>query len=392
MFYQETLIFTSNGHDNYRIPSIIATADGTVLAFCSNRQDSLADHADQISLVLCRKTRGAGWGEVTPLLERNGWACNIGSAVYDDETDTAFVFAARSALACPEFGKISPEELADLRRRAQEKAAAEGICTGPVKLASKDHGMTWSESPLRVIPTTYTHYDGRVLQTGGSTHGSAHGIRLRHGAHKGRLLCPSRFGVDRYTDLEGLRYNTYNNAIYSDDHGETWRSSQPVQLGTGEGTLIERADGTILYNSRAYFRDGKRYLATSSDGGAGYGDFTTDDFLIEESRMGCNASFLRVERDDLRDTSRLPADADGLTVFCNPRAATRDNMSACVSFDSGKTWSHVKPIFAGHAAYSSLCFSPADQHFYLLFEKGEKNCYSDGIAVCEFDVEWLMSE
>lgn len=392
MFFRETLIFPSGGSSNYRIPSIIATNDGTVLAFCSDRKDSLSDHADQITLVLRRKAADGEWQEEMTLLAHEGWACNIGSAVYDGERDAAFIFAGRSALACNEFGKYTAEELADLRRRAQEKAEREGIRPGSLLLKSTDSGKTWTEIPLSMTHTDYTHYDGRNLRTGGSTHGSAHGIQLRHGVHKGRLLCPSRFGVDRYTDLEGLKYNTYNNAIYSDDHGETWHSSKPVQLGTGEGTLIERADGSLLYNSRAYYKDGKRYLATSRDGGESWDDFTTDDFLREELRMGCNASFLRIELSDIRDRSALPADARDVTIFCNPRADTRDNMCACVSFDGGATWRHVKQIFPGHAAYSSLCFSPVDGHFYLLYEKGEKNCYSDGVAVAEFDLERLLRD
>lgn len=391
MFFRETLIFPSGGSSNYRIPSIIATNDGTILAFCSDRKDTLADYADRVALVLCRKAPNGDWGKVESILEHDGWSCNIGSAVYDEERGTAFIFASRTALTCKEFGNYTEEELADLRRRAQEKAEREGIRAGSVLMKSADSGQTWTEVPYRVTHTDYTHYDGRVLRTGGSTHGSSHGIRLRHGAHQGRLLCPSRFGVDRYTDLEGLKYNTYNNAVYSDDHGETWHSTKPVQMGTGEGTLIERADGSILYNSRAYYKDGKRYLATSRDGGESWGDFTTDEFLREELRMGCNASFLRVELGDIRDRTALPADAEDVTVFCNPRADTRDNMCACVSFDGGSTWRHVKQIFPGHAAYSSLCFSPANQRFYLLYEKGEKNCYSDGVAVAEFDLEWLLA-
>lgn len=55
-------------------------------------------------------------------------------------------------------------------------------------------------------------------------------------------------------DWEGVRKCVYNNAIYSADHGKTWQASTCVQLATGEGTLIERADGGILYNPRAETR------------------------------------------------------------------------------------------------------------------------------------------
>ncbi|MBE6959035.1 MAG: exo-alpha-sialidase [Ruminococcaceae bacterium] len=243
-----------------------------------------------------------------------------------------------------------------------------------------------------VAPVEQLHWDGKTYKIGGGTHGAAHGIQLKHGKYKGRLLCASRTGIGSYTDWNGLQKVTYNNAIYSDDHGKTWKTANCVQVGTGEGTLIENADGTLTYNSRAYFKDGKRRIATSTDGGATWGNFRNDDFLEEEAFCGCNASFLRVALEDIKDKSILPEGAKDVTVFCNPRAKTRDNMCACVSFDSGNTWSKVKVINPGHAAYSSLEWNPVTQKFCLLYETGEKHPYSDGITAAEFDMEWLLSE
>lgn len=392
MFFKEKLIFKSGGHSNYRIPSLITTNNGTVLAFCNDRKDSLADHSPEVALVLCCKEPGGDWGEVETLLGYDGWACGIGTAVYDDVMGNAFIFCRKNCVSIPEYKIFSQEELEQFKKEAQEKAKRDGIGVGHYKLVSSDNGKTWKESPVSFEQTEYTHSDGRVLKTNFSTHGSAHGIMLRHGKYQGRLICPSRFTVDRYDGKEGLKFNCYNNAVYSDDHGETWKCSTPVQLGTGEGTLIELADGTILYNSRAYFGDGKRYLATSVNGGESFGDFCADDFLMEETNIGCNASLIRVEKAELVDASLLPGYADSITLFCNPRAATRDNMSICISFDSGKSWDSVKTVFPGHAAYSSLCFDAVSQHFYLIYERGEEHSCSDGIMAAEFDLEWLLSE
>lgn len=135
-----------------------------------------------------------------------------------------------------------------------------------------------------------------MLRIGGFCHGSAHGIQLRHGPYAGRLLCPSRIFTDRYTTWEEAVLCCFNNSIYSDDHGRTWHASAPVQQGTGEGTLIEDGNGVIHYNSRGMMRNQKRYLATSTDAGKTYGDFRCAEFLFEEKRMGCNASFMRVEK------------------------------------------------------------------------------------------------
>ncbi len=390
MFSKETLIFPSGGRNNYRLPSILATNDGTFIAMCADRIDSLSDHAEEKTLTVCTKSANGDWSEVRTLLELEGWSCGLCGGVYDEEEDTVFIFGERMAGTKAEFKSFTPEELAAKRKAAEEKAAALGIKQGYVILMSKDSGKTFTESPVVIGTVEHLHIDGKTYNVRGRVSSGSHGIQLRHGEHKGRLLIPTRCRIGDYTDWIGIRECTYNNSAYSDDHGKTWQSSDCVQVGTGEGTLYENADGSITYNSRAYFADQKRYLATSTNGGETYGDFRTDDFLIEEKKMGCQASVVRVELDDIKDKSILPEGAEDVTVFCNPRSEIRANMSACVSFDSGKTWSKVKVIDEGKNAYSGLVWNKVTQTFVLLYEKGTTNCYSDGVAALEFDLEWLM--
>lgn len=393
MYYHEELLFPSDGKSNYRIPSLIITRDGAVLAFCNDRKNTVRDHAVDTALVYAKKAPGKGWTKPITLLEHPGICCLIGSAVYDGETNTSIVFVKRK-IARDEFGDFSDEEMEKLEAEDARLAGERGIELGSFQFESRDSGETWTLKKLCEEPLLFRHINGKEVLATLHTHGGAHGIQLRHGKYRGRLLCPSRFFTGRYTTWEEISNFVYNNAVYSDDHGKTWKVSSPVQLGTGEGTLIELENGEILYNSRAYFRDGKRYLAKSTDGGATFADQGSDPFLREEKRIGCNASFLRVERKDLGDEiagKYLPAEADSLTVFINPRADTRCNLTACISFDSGKTWREARCICPGPAAYSGLDFSPVDRHFHLIYEKGEVKPCDLGIAAAEFDVEWLLS-
>lgn len=399
MFFEETNVFRSNGNSNYRIPSLIVTSNGTVLAFCNDRINSLHDYADEVALVCAAKKPGKPWSDVQELSRLEGWNCHIGSAVYDDEVNKVIVTFQRSPVAKNEFGKYTAEELAELERRRQGAiclAAEKGIAAGSRRLVSFDNGETFHEEAHKVSCAQQTHWDGTVHSVGGSGHGSAHGIKLRHGEYAGRLLCPTRTKIGEYNDWIKIRQCVYNNAIYSDDHGVTWQATQCVQVGTGEGTLIERGDGSILYNSRAYFRDGKRYLAVSHDGGESYGEFSTFDLLQEETRMGCNASFLRVELSDISDKSCLPEDVRDVTVFCNPCSETRRRMTACVSFDSGAHFREASVIFNGPSSYSSLDYDKNTGHFFLLYEKGDDakgdSPYTEGLCVAEFDLEWLLQD
>lgn len=290
-----------------------------------------------------------------------------------------------------EFGKYTKEELAEMERRAEEKAKSLGIRRGGFMVCTNDAGDTWTERPFEVNTVPFTREDGVTVDLAGFCHGSSHGICLKHGAHKGRLVCPSRVAVAEYNTWDGIRKYCYNNAVYSDDHGLTWQASYPVQRGTGEGTLIELGDGQLLYNSRAYFKDQKRLLADSKDGGATWDNFRADEFLLEEKDIGCNASFLRVEREDLKDASLLPEACSSITIFANPRSEIRQNMTCCVSFDEGKTWSLTRTVWEKAAAYSSLDYDPVSGHFFLLYERGEgENPYESGISAAEFDLEWLI--
>ena len=68
---------------------------------------------------------------------------------------------------------------------------------------------------------------------------SESGITLQHGEHKGRLLMPARVQPPNGDNAQEFWACNYNTSIYSDDRGKTWQVGEPVQSGTGEGTLAE---------------------------------------------------------------------------------------------------------------------------------------------------------
>ncbi len=184
----------------------------------------------------------------------------------------------------------------------------------------------------------------------------------------------------------------YNSAIYSDDHGRTWKTSDPFPiLGTGEGTLAELADGTIYYNSRKHMPGtDRRRIAWSSDGGASWRNASIDDNLYDGGGFGRgygNAAGL----------VRLPlewTEGKNVLLFSNTdtQGGEREKMTVWASFDQGKSWPVKRLVYEGPAAYSSLAVgrpgTPSDGLIFLQFEGGPEGMYS-AIQLARFNLAWL---
>ena len=392
MFFENVRVFGSAGASHYRIPSLCVTPRGTALAFANDRRGSASDHVPESALVLARREAGGAWSAPRVLVFQPGYAATIGSAMCLPQSGEVICFFHRYALTRPEFARYTPE---DDRRFAEEQAAkakADGVEIGWRVLRSRDDGISWEETPLVCTPISYKDArDGQTRTAIPSAHGSTPGIVLRYGAHAGRIVCPARYAVGSYASMEEIRDYVANCALLSDDGGKTWFAGGSAQRGTGEGTLIERANGEILFNSRAYFFDQKRYLDLSRDGGETFESLGTDPTLLEERRIGCCASLLRIERAELADDALLPPEATSVTLFSNPRAEDRSHMTICISWDEARTWALSREIWPGAASYSTLAYSAAESRLLLLYERGMgRDPCGDGLAVAGMDFEWLL--
>jgi sialidase-1 len=218
-------------------------------------------------------------------------------------------------------------------------------------------------------------------------HMNEHGITLRHGKYKGRLIRPSRYyGVRNHRDEWPAHYTA---AIYSDDHGKTWHTSDPFpENGTGEAAVAELSDGRINYNSRVHWqerpRNTRRREAWSTDGGHTWKDFRIIDVLPDGHQhrsYGCMGGLVR-----------LPVKGQDILIFSNidtPKA-TRERATVWASLDGGKSWPVKRLIYEGKSAYSSLTAgrpgTKTEGWIFLHFEGGPKGASQ----VARFNLEWLM--
>jgi sialidase-1 len=261
---------------------------------------------------------------------------------------------------------------------------------------SKDNGKTWEVSPIKISADK----NGVIP----SMHMNEHGITLKNEKYKGRLIRPSRFYNAKSSAERKLMYSSakekmwkdqYTNAIYSDDGGKTWQTSDPFPAkGTGEAALVELSDGTIYYNSRRHFSsDGlnprMRHIATSNNGGQNWENLYVSTELPdgEQNRdYGLMAGLDRFsfEGYDILIYSNIVSDGG------------RKNGTIWLSFDAGKSWPVKKVIEPLGFKYSSLAIgkenTPSEGYVYLLYETGEGeniNAYGGG-KIARFNLSWIL--
>ncbi len=243
---------------------------------------------------------------------------------------------------------------------------------------SRDDGKTW-QAQKTVIEVD-------ELGNTPSMHMNEHGITLKRGKHRGRLLRPTRF-YGRGGEAEWSKQ--YTNAIYSDDGGKNWNTSKPFpENGTGEAALVELSNGQIYYNSRMHWakrpHNKRRREAWSDDGGVTWKDWRVIDVLPDGDQgrtYGCMGGL-----------TRLPLKDRDILIFSNldTDASHRERVSVWASFDGGKTWPIKRLVDPGRSGYSSLAVgrpqSPSEGWIYLFYEHDPFK----GAHIARFNLAWIL--
>lgn len=320
---QETTVFTAGeeGYHTYRIPAVVITKQGTVLAFCEGRKSGRADDGD-IDLVLKRSIdNGQTWGKL--------------ELVYEEGVDKPITIGNPAPVVDQKDGVIW---LPFCRNNDRVFVTS-----------SDDDGETWSK------PTEITSSVKADDWTWYAT-GPVHGIQLTQGKQAGRLLIPCDHRVAKGPWDQAGRSHT----IYSDDHGKTWQRGEPTDWAMNECTVAELADGDVLLNMRSYRKQGCRASATSSNGGVTWSECKNETSLPEPV---CQGSLLRY-------TATKP-EGESFLLFCNPASTkSRDHLTLRTSRDEGQSWSKGLVLCDGSSAYSDLVELP-DGSVGVLYERDD---------------------
>ena len=345
------------GYHTYRIPALIVSRDGALLAFCEGRKNSRSDTGD-IDLLVKRSTdRGKTWSGQRVVWDDEANTCGNPCPVLDRTTGVIWLSMTWN------HGEDDEREIMNNVGRDTRRVFV---------THSEDNGLTWSKP--REITAAVKRPEWRWCATGPGV-----GIQLERGPWKGRLLIPCDQSVAA-SDSDQFGYNSH--VILSDDHGQNWRLGGVIRPAVNECQAVELQDGTLMINMRNYDRSQTaRAVATSADGGATWSAVRHDPVLVEPI---CQASFLRY-------TMRPPDDRNRL-LFSNPahaEAGRRRDMTVRMSYDEGCTWPVQRVLWAGPAAYSSLAALP-DGRVACLFEAGDQQPYERITFAC-FERDWLTN-
>lgn len=380
-------LFTAGtgGYTHYRIPGLVVTASGSLIAYCEGRHDARGDWGD-IDVLLRRSTDGGRtWASQQLLVDIQEEIVNPVSAAHD--------------IAGSGSAANNPLAIADRRTGAVHflYCAEYARC---YYMRSEDDGRTFSK------PTDITaafegyreEYPWAVIATG-----PGHGIQLRGG----RLLVP----IWMSTGEGGHAHRpSAVSTIYSDDHGETWhrgeiiaahgvlypseaggRPSVAAIVNPSETGAVELSDGRVMVNIRSESPERRRAVAVSADGISGWSAPAFDAELYEPVCMGSIESL-------------APAGLGrGRILFANPdsrhvpprygvTSGSRENLTVRLSHDDGTTWAAARVLDPGASGYSDLAVGP-DGSIYCFYERGrvanEGASTTAHLTLARFGVDWL---
>lgn len=327
-----------DGYACFRIPAIVQSKSGTLLAFAEARKSSCSDTGN-IDLVAKRSEDGGKtWSHLISVWDDGDNVCGNPDPIVDRKTGRIIL------VTCWNPGKYSERQIMD-------KINAECVRKVYV-LYSDDDGRSWSQ-PKEITPTV------KLPEWGWYATGPCHEIQLQNKSHRGRLVVSANHSTPGTKEY-------HSHLIYSDDSGATWKLGGIVsKSGGNESSVVELQNGDLMLNMRNYNRSESksRSYAISKDGGETLSEMEYIPELIEPVCQGSTLNY----------TKRGKISSN--ILFSNPASTdNREKMTLKLSIDNGKTWPFARLIYSGPSAYSDLV-NLKGGNIGLLFEYGENDAY-----------------
>jgi sialidase-1 len=358
---ERSVLFTAgrDGYVLYRIPGIVCTAKGSLLAYCEARRSEKGDWGATDILIRRSVDGGKSWSPAAKLpavegpIAKNPAAVKQklgkdGEVVYNNPIAIADRDGTVHFLFCVEYGRCFYTRSVD-----------DG------QTFAKPREITAAFDPFR------PEYAWQVLATG-----PGHGIQLRNN----RLVVP----VWMSTGTGGHAHRpSCVSTIVSDDGGTTWQRGtivclDPHPANPSESAVVQLADGHVMLNVRHESEPHLRAVTVSENGQTGWSPLRYDRDLPEPV---CQATLVRL--------TEPPDDPRTRLLFANPHNAAgkeRKNLTVKLSYDEGATWAESKAVEPGRGGYSDLA-AARDGWIYCFFERTDGKART--LSLAKFNVEWL---
>lgn len=369
---QELFTADSGGYSVYRIPGIVVTPNGTVLAYCEARSSDRGDWST-INILLRRSTDG---GKTFDAARR--------IADVPGPHSKNPVALAQGLAATTDVTYNNPVMIPDLKQRGVVHMLFNLEYMRAFYQRSADDGATWSK-PVEITSAFEgfrPEYGWKVLATG-----PGHGIQLRK---SGRLVVP----VWLSTGTGGHAHRpSVVSTIYSDDSGTTWKRGDiaipntPDWVNPSETALVELRDGRVMLNARTESKSHRRLVAVSADGARGWSRPEFDQALVEPVCFGSlvrhlKAGILFINPDNLERAAGKAEPGQN---------RDRKNVTVQLSRDEGKTWPVKRALEPGGSGYADIAVA-RDGSVLALYERNAEvkgRWRTQGLVLARFGVGWL---
>ncbi len=332
-----------DGTAYYRIPSLVVTTNGTLLAFADRRYNNRNDLPNRIEVEVKRSTdKGRTWSKrirVTPRSVSDIDGHGDVATVVVRKTGTILAFVVNGA----GFVSTAGQTLISTPNTPQKI----------ILFKSDDDGKTWSAG--EDITSQIYGAQCKVASRQGwyaAFVSSGNGVQLS----TGRIIFVINVRESKQTAVTTFK----NYAMYSDDGGKTWQVSKNAPKNSGGGNeskIVELTDGRLLMSSRPSSGN-KRMHAYSSDGGENWTDSEPKSDITVAGSNGDMIYYTSVKNG--WDTNRIIHFIPTATTIVSGEGQYNGRKGPAepyfyYSYDDGETFQKSPPVKVGQqSGYSSL--------------------------------------
>ncbi|WP_405891068.1 glycoside hydrolase [Streptomyces sp. NBC_01527] len=344
----------SGGYASYRIPAVVRTRAGALLAFAEGRVGGRADSGDIDVVVRRSRDGGCTWGPLQVVAAGRGDTRGNPAPVVDPRTGDIVLVTSYNSGEVTEAQILGGEATDEESRRVFVQT-------------SQDEGRSFSE--LREITSAVKRANWRWYATG-----PGHAVALTRGEHAGRLVVPANHSAapsagSGDTGQEPKYYGAH--AIYSDDSGRSWHlgfvdDAYEGAVNANESAAAQLPDARLYFSARDQrgTSPGNRLDAYSGDDGASLDLPYAVQPTLDDVPM-VQGSVLQL------------SEPQGELLFSGPSVPSgRVAMALWCSADGGRSFRKVLTLSSRKAGYSDLV-QLDDGTVGILYETGDDGPYEE---------------